>query len=207
MLQPISKRSGGPAWERNNVTSRDFVIATYDGARPTCGYRDYRFSTFVYNFQAMYFELWKRNEEDERYWYLDRAFLTIYQMVSGQEKEFLCLHCEPNLSFEQMDLENKYKNATNNANLQINNRNIGSKANKKQLRDQVGGLGKPDKGRYKKGPHLHIKAATDPLPHAHFALNLGHLDAVLESIESLSEALRCGILMIKEEVLDRYTLA
>jgi len=28
MLQPIARRSGGPAWERNNVTSREFIIAT-----------------------------------------------------------------------------------------------------------------------------------------------------------------------------------
>jgi len=101
MLQPIARRSGGPAWERNNVTSREFIIATYDGARPTCGYRDYRFPTFVHNFQAMYFELWKRTEEDERYWYLDRAFLTIYQMVGRDEEEFLCLHCEPKYHFRK----------------------------------------------------------------------------------------------------------
>ena len=206
MLQPISKLPDGPARDQKS-TSRGLIIAIYDGTCPTSEYRDYRFSTFVHNFQAMYFELWKRTEEDEQYWYLDRAFLTIYQIVDGREKEFLCLHCEPNLSFEQIELKDEYRNNRDRGTLQLNNKNLGSRRKKKHLEDQVGGLDKSDKGKYKKGPHLHIKAAADPVPHAHFALNLGHLDAVLKSIEALSEALKCGVLMIKEEVLDRYTLA
>jgi hypothetical protein len=49
---------------------------------------------------------------------------------------------------------------------------------------------------------LHIKAANEPLPHAHIALNLGHLDAVLTSIDTLSDAMKTAISMLKEEVLD-----
>ncbi len=159
MLQPISKIEYGPAWERKSNPG-GIIIAVHDGANPTSDYRNFRFSTFVQDFQAMYFELWRRTEEDEQYWYLDRAYLSIYQLINRQEKEFLCLHCDPNIS---------------------------------------------DEGKYKKGPHLHIKAADDPLPHAHFALNLGHLDAVLASVDSLSQAMRSGILMLKEEVLERYS--
>jgi hypothetical protein len=55
---------------------------------------------------------------------------------------------------------------------------------------------------YKKGPHLHIQAADDPIPHAHIALNIGHLEAVLNSVDSISEAIRLAVLMLKEEVLD-----
>lgn len=59
-----------------------------------------------------------------------------------------------------------------------------------------------DHGIYKQGPHLHIRAAEDPIPHAHIALNRGHLEDVLTSAHNLSEAMELGVLMIKEEVLD-----
>ena len=53
---------------------------------------------------------------------------------------------------------------------------------------------------YKKGPHLHIQAADDPFPHAHIALTGKHLDMVLSSVDSLSEAIEWAVRMIKEEV-------
>ncbi len=55
---------------------------------------------------------------------------------------------------------------------------------------------------YKRGPHLHISAAKHPIPRAHIALNRGHLDEVLRSVESLSRALELAVYMIKEEILD-----
>ncbi len=158
ILRPISHQKQGPAWEQRG-SSREHIIATYDGTRPTAEYRDWRFSTFVRNFQAMYFELWKRSTENDEYWYLDRAYLSIYQVVDRNESEFLCLHCDPNIANDA-------------------------------------------KEKYKKGPHLHIKAANEPLPHAHIALNLGHLDGVLTSIDTLSDAMKTAISMLKEEVLD-----
>lgn len=58
---------------------------------------------------------------------------------------------------------------------------------------------------YKRGPHLHIKAAEEPLPHAHIALNIGFLDAILSSSSTLFEAMEWSIMMIREEILDRYS--
>ena len=190
MLQPISKLEYGPAWERKSNPG-GIIIAVHDGANPTSDYRNFRFSTFVHNFQAMYFELWRRTEENEQYWYLDKAYLSIYRLIDRQEKEFLCLHCDPNIS--KLEEQEKIRNR---AGIHLNKKNL------KQLNSEIEKLDNSDKEKYKKGPHLHIKAADDPLPHAHFALNLGNLDAVLESIESLSIAMRYGILMLKEEVLD-----
>jgi hypothetical protein len=63
----------------------------------------------------------------------------------------------------------------------------------------------PDDARhaiYKKGPHLHIQVAEEPIPHAHIALNRGHLDAVLNSPDSLTKAMGAAILMLREEILD-----
>jgi hypothetical protein len=54
---------------------------------------------------------------------------------------------------------------------------------------------------YKQGPHLHIQDAADPIPHAHIALNRGHLEEVLSCVESLSEAIGLAVLMLKEEIL------
>lgn len=202
MLRPISKIEGGPAWSRKG-NPREFIIAIHDGAQPTSEYRDWRFSTIVPNFNAMYFELWKRTEEDEGNWYLDRAYFSLYQLISREEreKEFLCLHCDPNISSELEEFETEHEKTSNKVSSQSNKKSP-KKKNLKQLMHEAVKLDKPDKDKYKKGPHLHIKAADDPLPHAHFALNLGHLDAVLESIETLSEAMRCAIFMLKEEVLD-----
>lgn len=55
---------------------------------------------------------------------------------------------------------------------------------------------------YKRGPHLHVSTARHPIPHAHIALNRGHLDDVLRSVESLSQAMALAITMIREEILD-----
>ena len=59
------------------------------------------------------------------------------------------------------------------------------------------------KGIYKRGPHLHIKAADEPIPKAHLALARGHLSQVLSSSAQLTEALDWSIQMIKDEILDR----
>ena len=56
---------------------------------------------------------------------------------------------------------------------------------------------------YKQGPHLHIKKANHPIPHAHLALNKGHLENVLESVSSLTKAMEDGITMIRTQVLDQ----
>ena len=55
---------------------------------------------------------------------------------------------------------------------------------------------------YKKGPHLHIQAADDPIPRAHIALCVGHLNDVLSSVDYLSEAMGLAVRMLREEVLD-----
>lgn len=58
--------------------------------------------------------------------------------------------------------------------------------------------------RYKRGPHIHVVAARQPLPHAHFALNAGHLSEVLASLERLSAAVASGVNLIRDQVLDLY---
>lgn len=56
---------------------------------------------------------------------------------------------------------------------------------------------------YKIGPHLHVKGgAPKPFPSAHIALNIGYIESVLHSMESLTEALEWAILMLKEEILE-----
>lgn len=56
---------------------------------------------------------------------------------------------------------------------------------------------------YKRSPHLHIEAADDPIPKAHFALALGNLDHVLTSVSNFTQALSLYVEMIRYEVLDR----
>ncbi len=56
---------------------------------------------------------------------------------------------------------------------------------------------------YKRGPHLHVKLAEPPLPQSHFPLNLGHLEQVLDSVGSLTNAMRSAVEVISNEVLKR----
>jgi len=56
---------------------------------------------------------------------------------------------------------------------------------------------------YKIGPHLHVVAAEKPLPRSHFPLNLGHLDEVLSSLNSLTKAMQSAVRVISDEVLKR----
>jgi len=57
---------------------------------------------------------------------------------------------------------------------------------------------------YKRGPHIHVMTASQPLPHSHFALNMGHLTDVLSSVESLSTAMSSAVTMIRDQVLDLF---
>lgn len=56
--------------------------------------------------------------------------------------------------------------------------------------------------KYKRGPHLHISAGPSPFPKAHIALHCGHVDQILESVDSLTYALGHAVQMIRDEVLD-----
>lgn len=60
---------------------------------------------------------------------------------------------------------------------------------------------------YKKGPHLHIKVAQEPIPKAHLALARGHLDSVLSNATTLTEAFEWCIQMIKDEILSRVQIS
>jgi len=56
----------------------------------------------------------------------------------------------------------------------------------------------------KKGPHLHVKKSVEPLGHCHFPLNYGHLKAVLQSGETLTNALKDAVKILNEELMNRF---
>ena len=56
---------------------------------------------------------------------------------------------------------------------------------------------------HKRGPHLHVEMAEPPIPDCHFPLNLGHLEQVLSSVDSLTEALQQTIEVLSHEFLAR----
>ncbi len=57
---------------------------------------------------------------------------------------------------------------------------------------------------YKRGPHLHVLRADDPMPSSHFPLNLGHLTAVLGSAESITTAMKTSIDVIHYELVKKW---
>jgi hypothetical protein len=57
------------------------------------------------------------------------------------------------------------------------------------------------KDRLKKGPHVHLKQAGDPLAHAHIPLNYSHLPDVLGSLTTLTTALDNAVQIALTEVV------
>ena len=56
--------------------------------------------------------------------------------------------------------------------------------------------------RYRRGPHLHVSAAGDPLGRAHLALHVKHVEVMMQKCQSIHEHLASGVQMIRDEVLD-----
>jgi hypothetical protein len=56
---------------------------------------------------------------------------------------------------------------------------------------------------YKRVPHIHIKAAREPIPRAHISLNLDYSDKVLNSVDTLFSSWQTAIFMLRDEILDR----
>jgi hypothetical protein len=65
----------------------------------------------------------------------------------------------------------------------------------------------PKHARYKRGPHIHVSTAEQPMPHSHIALDLGQLPEVLGSFENLSSAIRSAIRMLDDQVIALYRSA
>lgn len=59
-------------------------------------------------------------------------------------------------------------------------------------------------GRWKRGPHIHVEKAADPLPKCHIPLNYGHLEQVLASLDALMKAFGDAVDLIARDVLPRY---
>lgn len=64
--------------------------------------------------------------------------------------------------------------------------------------------GAEPQGSFKRGPHLHVKCAREPIPKSHFPFNYGHLDQVLRDCDTLTKALEDALLVVKTEVLTRF---
>lgn len=61
-----------------------------------------------------------------------------------------------------------------------------------------------DEDELKQGPHLHVKRASEPIPHCHFPLEFGFLAQVLKNCDSLTKAMGRAISVIGRDVLPRY---
>lgn len=62
-------------------------------------------------------------------------------------------------------------------------------------------------GTYKRGPHLHIEVAPDPVPRCHIPLHLRHLPDVLTSVESLTSAFAEVFAVIQHDLFPRLARA
>ena len=58
---------------------------------------------------------------------------------------------------------------------------------------------------YKRGPHIHVSAATDPIPKSHIALELSNNDQILTSLDYFNTVFARSVTMIRDEILYRLT--
>jgi hypothetical protein len=56
----------------------------------------------------------------------------------------------------------------------------------------------------KRGPHLHVSCAPDPLHRCHFPLEFGFLDKILRDCGSLTDAMKRAIDIVARDVLPRF---
>ncbi len=165
LVKPLVGR-GRIAFHR--ITSRRAVVfGTFSGSLPDLPVDEWRFTTFVPSIRGAYRERWIPVDERGRRYYLELAYLHLYeQLAVGEgERQFLALHCDPNEDDESPH------------------------------------------AKYKQGPHVHVVTAPQPLPHSHFALNLGDLPRVLSSLHDLQTAFSTAVLLLREQVLEVYRAA
>ena len=149
---------------RRRASRQAIMFGTFSGPLDDRPIDELRFSTFVHLIRAAYRERWIPADEKAKRYYLEHAYLHLYQQLPyGEgEQQFLALHCDPN---EPDD--------------------------------------KPH-AMYKQGPHVHIVSAPQPMPHSHFALNLGNLPTVLASVPNLHSAFATAVIMLQQQVLEVY---
>jgi hypothetical protein len=67
--------------------------------------------------------------------------------------------------------------------------------------------GETELSEFKRGLHLHVKGAPDPIPKSHFPLTISHIDNhidhVLSSIENLTTVFARAVIAIESEVVAR----
>lgn len=58
-------------------------------------------------------------------------------------------------------------------------------------------------GIYKKSPHLHVKTAKHPLPHAHIALNLYSVSQIYTNVDEFTKSIKQSIKMIDDQIVKK----
>lgn len=92
LLRPLSRIPSGPASERRGGSNGEIIIGVHEGSLIKSDFTDWRFATTTPGFWANYYEIWSLVNEKRRQFCLEKAYLTIYK----DDREFLCLHCDPN---------------------------------------------------------------------------------------------------------------
>lgn len=92
LLSKVARVKGGPAISQYG-TGRQLVIGAADVRQTNQNHTDWRFALSAHKFFGNYYEIWQPLNSTE--WTLFRAYFHIYKMEGLNEKEFLCLHCDP----------------------------------------------------------------------------------------------------------------
>jgi hypothetical protein len=92
ILKPLSRIPDGPASERRGGLNGEIIIGMHEGSITKSDFTDWRFATTKSGFWVNYYEIWSLADTKRRIFCLEKAYLTIFK----EDREFLCLHCDPN---------------------------------------------------------------------------------------------------------------
>jgi hypothetical protein len=97
-LRPLVNNSSDIFVIPKSQSPTEFVLSAYGRGFPNAGRFDsLRFPTVTDDFFGMYYETWKRDFDGKKeFYYLYRSYLHLYDVSSGEETEFVLLHCDPN---------------------------------------------------------------------------------------------------------------
>ena len=94
LLSPIAKQGKNLNCRQLSV-GRKIIYGASDSFETGIDYMDWRFKTYVDDYNAMYYERWVPMAGDK--FFLERAYFHIYQIHKSEDRieEYILLHCDP----------------------------------------------------------------------------------------------------------------
>ena len=94
LVKSVANKADKVSINLRSIGGRAFVIAISDTIESGTDFTTWRFNTYIPDFHAMYYEIWRPLYEDT--YYLDRVYFHLYKtkQTKLEETEYILLHCD-----------------------------------------------------------------------------------------------------------------